>query len=200
MAQTTMGDIGVQWNPKKCNVLHVRRAITAQDSERCVMRTMSVDCLKEDLHYRFLGVPEQLLQDEKLVLEVAANTYLRRLSVLWSSPLSDSNRVMASNQLVLPVLSYLMWSQHWNISDLKKLDRQARKIISDSGGKHPLGSTSLVYLPRVLGGRGLRSAEAEYKQIKIKSAISLHSNNDPTMSLLRASEEQATTQGHQSLI
>ena len=25
MAQTTMGDIGLQWNPKKYNVLHVRR-------------------------------------------------------------------------------------------------------------------------------------------------------------------------------
>ena len=34
MDQTTMGDIGLQWNHKKCNVLHVRRGITVQDSER----------------------------------------------------------------------------------------------------------------------------------------------------------------------
>ena len=85
MAQVTMGDIGLQWNPKKCNVLHVRRGSAVQDSERCVVGTMSVDCMKEDLHYRFLGTPEQLLQDEKLALEVAADTYLRRLSVIWSS-------------------------------------------------------------------------------------------------------------------
>ena len=108
--------------------------------------------------------------------------------------------MMASNQVALPVLSYLMSSQHWNISDLKKLDRQARKIIRDSDRKHPLRSTSLVYLPRALGGRGVRSAETEYKQIKIKSAIRLYGNNDPTMNLVRASEVQATTQGHQSLI
>ena len=201
MAQVMMGDIGLQWNPKKCNVLHKRRGSAVQDSERSVVRTMSVDCIKEDLHYQFLGTPEQLLQDEKLALEVAADTYLRRLSVIWSSPLSDSSRVKASNQLALPVLSYLMWTQHWNVSDLKKLDRQAPKIISDSGGKHPLGSTILVYLPKALGGRGLRSAETEYKQIKIKTAIRLYSNHDdPTMSLVRAFEEQATTQGHQSLI
>ena len=108
--------------------------------------------------------------------------------------------MVASNQLALPVLSYLMSSQHRNISDLKKLDRQARKITSNSSGKHPLGSTSLIYLPRALGGRGLKSVETEYKQIKIKSAIRLYSNNDPTMSLVRAIEEQATTHGHQSLL
>ena len=79
------------------------------------MGTMSVDCLEEVLHYRLLEVPQQLLQDERLALEVVSNTCLRRLSVIWSSPLSDSNRVMAFNQLALPVLSYLMWSQHWNI-------------------------------------------------------------------------------------
>ena len=106
----------------------------------------------------------------------------------------------ASNQLALPVLSYLMWTQRWNVSDLKKLDRQAHKIISDSGGKHPLGSTTLVCLPRAQGGRGLKSAKTEYKQIKIKTAIRLYSNHDPTMSLVRAFEEQATTQGCQSLI
>lgn len=72
-----MGDIGLQWNPKKCNRLHVRMGITLKDSEGYVMGTMSVDCLKKDLHYRFLGVPEELLQDEKVVLERAANTYLR---------------------------------------------------------------------------------------------------------------------------
>ena len=89
-------------------MLHLRRGSAVQDSERCVVGTMSMDCMKEDLHYRFLGTPEQFLQDETLALEVAADTYLRRLSVIWSSPLSDTNRVKASNQLALPVLSYLM--------------------------------------------------------------------------------------------
>ena len=162
MAKVTMGDIGLQWNPKKCNVLHVRRGVQLWNPEGCRVGQTTIDCLKEDSHYQFLGAPEQLLQEEKLALKNAANTFLKRLSVIWSSPLSDSNRIIASNQLALPVLSYLMWSQHWNLSDLRNIDRQARKIICDNGGKHPLGSTALVYLPRALGGRGLRSVETEY--------------------------------------
>ena len=41
-------------------------------------------------------------------------------------------------------------------------DREVRKVIVQSGGKHPLGSTESVYLPRKLGGRGLKSLEEEY--------------------------------------
>ena len=110
------------------------------------------------------------------------------------------NRVTASNQLALPVLTYLMWSQHWNLTDLRTIDREARKVISENGGKHPLGSTALLYLPRHQGGRGLRSVETEYKHTKIKSAIKLYQNKDPTMSLVRAFEERAADKGNQSLI
>ena len=68
--------------------------------------------LEEGRQYKFLVVLESLVQEEKMVLELAAKEYLRRLSVIWSSPLSDYNRVVASNQLALPVLGYLMWTQH----------------------------------------------------------------------------------------
>ena len=75
----------------------------------------------------------------------------------------------------MPVLLYLMWSQHWCLTDLLNNDRQAREIVCESGGKHPLGLKATVYLPRALGGRGMRSVEEEYKMTKIKSAIKLYS-------------------------
>ena len=71
------------------------------------MRDATVDCLRENTHYRFLRIPERMLQDEKLALD-AAKVYLRRISVIWSSPLSVKNQVYASNQFALPVLSYLI--------------------------------------------------------------------------------------------
>ena len=143
MAKVMMGDVGLQWNPKKCNVLHVRSGVQLWNPEGCMVGQTTIDCLKEDSHYRFLGAPEQILQEEKLALKSAANTYLTRLSVIWSSPLSDSSRIITSKYLALPVLSYLMWSQHWNFSDLRNIDRKARKIICDNGGKHPLDQLPL---------------------------------------------------------
>ena len=51
----------------------------------------------------------------------------------------------------LPVLSYLMWTQHLPVTNLQQIDREARKIVVSNGGKHPLGSTALCYLSREQG-------------------------------------------------
>ena len=70
----------------------------------------------------------------------------------------------------------------------------------ESDGKYPLRLKATVYLPRALRGCGLRSVEEEYKMPKIRQAIKLYSNDDSTMSLVRAFEENAAHQGHQSLV
>ena len=92
-----------------------------------------VESLKPGTSYKFLGVQETVTQDEKLALECAAKVYLRRLSVIWSSPLSDINRVRASNQYAMPVLIYLMWThtgQSQNCELLtEKLERSSVKTV-----------------------------------------------------------------------
>ena len=61
------------------------------------------------------------------------------------------------------------------------MDRAARKIIFENGGKHSASLTSLLYLPREKGGRGLRSVERECKITKIKSLLKLYQNSDQTV-------------------
>ena len=46
----------------------------------------------------------------------------------------------------------------------------------------------------------MRSLQEEYKMTKILSANKLYSNEDPTMRMVRAFEENAIHQGHQSLV
>ena len=43
----------------------------------------------------------------------------------------------------------------------------------DGGGNHPQESTAILYMSRKCGGRGLRSVETTYKDIKIKAATGL---------------------------
>ncbi|XP_068708268.1 uncharacterized protein [Montipora foliosa] len=194
-------NIGLTWNPKKCNVIHVRKGAQVHDAAGVRLRHEGVvESLDACSTYKFLGVRETVMQDERLALECAAKAYLQRLSLIWISPLSDSNRVTASNQFALPVLSYLMWTQHWPITELRVIDREARKIICENGGKHPLSSTAMLYPPRDKGGRGLRAIEQEYKLTKIKSAIKLYENTDPTMRLVQKFEERASEKGFTSLV
>ena len=61
-----------------------------------------------------------------------------------------------------------------------------------------MGSKALLYLTRKVGGRGLKSVENEYKLTKIKTAVNLYRNQDPTMKVVREFEERATETGHHS--
>ena len=70
----------------------------------------------------------------------------------------------------------------------------------ENGAKHPLGSTKLIYSPRRIGGRGLKSIEQEYKLIKIKAAVNRYTNQDPTMGLVREFEEKTAKLGRRSII
>ena len=108
---------------------------------------VKIPTLEDGQQYKFLGVLETLWQEERIVLRCAAREYLRRLSVIWSSPLLDYHRVIASNQFALPAMSYFMWTQHWPITELRQVDRDAPKIVTEGGGKHPCGTTSLLHLP-----------------------------------------------------
>ena len=133
-------------------------------------------------------------------LECAAKEFLRKMSIIGSSPLSDHNRITTSNQFALPVLGYLMWTQQWPVTELKKLDRKACKVVAENGDKHISGSTAILYMPREKGGRGLQSIQEEYKVTKIKVAVKLYRNGDPTMVMVREFEERAEELGHSSFV
>ena len=124
-----------------------------------------VKSLKENSQYKFLGVLENFRQEDNLALENGARVYLHRMSVTWSSPLSDYYKVVASNQFALPVLAYSMWTQVWPIAELQRLDRESRKIIVENGGKHLSASNDLLYLPRISGGRGRLSQNEKSRRL-----------------------------------
>ena len=70
----------------------------------------------------------------------------------------------------------------------------------ENGGRQPLSSVAVLYLPRRKGGRGLRSIECEYKLAKIKPAVKLYQNSDITVTCVRMFEERAAEKGHSSLL
>lgn len=112
-----MEDIGLHWNEKKCAVAHVKRGVLQKSTGMLVEEHELVKSLEEDSQYKFLGVLENTKQEGTLVLENAARTYLRRLSVIWFSPLSDHFKAVAINEFARPVLAYFMWTQVWPTAD-----------------------------------------------------------------------------------
>ena len=93
-----------------------------------------------------------------------------------------------------------MWTQTWPLAQLQQVDREARKIIVEFGGKHPQGSTAILYMSRKCGRRGLRWVETTYKDIMIKAAMKLYYNPDPSMEAVRLFEEKSVRGAWHSVI
>ena len=138
-------DMRQKWNPNECKVIYVRKGKQVEHAANLKLdETTLVEKLKTGTKYKFLGVRQPVKEDEKLALKVAAKTYLERLSIIWTSPLYDANRVKATNQFALLVLIYPMWTQQWPLGELQSTDRETRKLISENCGRHPLSSTALL--------------------------------------------------------
>ena len=98
-------------NEKKGAVIHVKRGQVEQGSgDMKIADLKPIKSLDRHNTYMLLGVSENIKQEDKQVLEAAGKTYLQRLSIIWSSPLSDHAKVVASNEYALPVLTHLMWT------------------------------------------------------------------------------------------
>ena len=203
--QAAMKDMGLRWNSKKCSVLHVKRGVQQEDNDSIKLdKSFVIQSLKQESHYKFLGVLENIKQEDQLALECASKEYLKRLSVIWTCPLSDVNKLhrTAPNQYALPVLSYLMPTQRWPMSELQRIDREVRKGMVENGGKHPAGSSALLYLPRAVRGssRGMKSVETVYKVTKIKTALTIHVSTDPTVKLVKNWDKNSASIGRHSVL
>ena len=83
-------DIGLHWIQKRCSVVHVKMGSPSARRVWYEMdETTTIKALGEGKHYKFLGVLENVRQDERLALACAAEEYLRRIFIIWFSPLSD---------------------------------------------------------------------------------------------------------------
>ena len=98
------------------------------------------------------------MDDEKLAFTVAAKTYLQRLSIIWTSPLSDANRVKATNQFAFLVLTYPYGPNTGHWESCKVLTERQESWSMRMVG--PLSSTALLKktsnLTRQLWSRNLR--------------------------------------------
>ena len=184
--KTLMGDAGLEWNVKKTKVLNIKRGVIDTTKDKLILNDdTAVEYLKNEEIYKFLGVPEKDLHDVANLVENLKSNIKKRASVVWSSPLSDYNKVHSTNMFVNACVEYFMWTERINISDLREFDVIIRDIMNIQKAKYKLQINSNLYMPRIMGGRGLRQFETSYKITKIKSVIKILLDNDPKIILVK---------------
>ena len=179
-----MKHAGLEWNMKKCASVHIKKGVMLEIEDIKLHDDTTVKSLKNTETYKFLGVPESNLHEVLTLFEKVKKAVSQHSSIVWSSPLSDYYKVLASNSFVNSVIEYYFWSEKFRINDLKELDIIIRTAMNRSGAKHPNQVNDLLYLPKRMGGRGLREIEQTYKETKIKSAVKILNNCDPRLKLV----------------
>ena len=65
------------------------------------------------------------------------------------------------------------------------MDMIIRDLMNTYHAKYKLQINSSLYLPRSMGGRGLKQFEMTYKITKIKSAVKVITDKEPKMKLVQ---------------
>ena len=198
--QDCMKDLNMQWNAKKCAVMNVKRGNLDKQSQLKLNYSTLIDSVTANKPYKFLGIHEHLGQDKCTIYEKASKEFMQRVWLIWASPLSDLYKVMATNTFAMSAISYFMTTTEWTIHQLQELDREVRKILMDNGGRHSCASVPLLYLSRPQEGRGLKSVEQEYKELRIKTAIHLYASNYPAVKTATLADQARRNRGRRSFM
>ena len=140
-------DIGMSWGLEKCASLHIVRGKVSKSEDLPIGATDSISVMESSDKYKFLGKDENFEQLDTFTFQQAEKEYLRRLNVIWSSPLSVPRKLTASIVFAMPTLEYFMGTSDWLIADIQNLDRKSRKVVEMHGGKHISESIAMLYLP-----------------------------------------------------
>ena len=181
-------DSGLGINLGKCAACHIKRGKYYKAADLPVGDDQIIKVLEKGDKYRFLGKAENCNQLDSLVYEETRREYLRRLSVIWTSPLMIPRKIQATNVFANTMMEYYMTTSDCRIADMRELDRRSREIFTANGTRHIAESTALMYIPIEDGG--FKSIEDTYKIAKIKAAHHINTSDDPRVKSVKTFQKQ----------
>ena len=184
LIKACMRDCGLEWNEKKCKGCFLERGKFVEHADLILDDGSKIECLKIGESYKFFGIYQSVRLDRDGLECTLLKKVEQRTHVTWKSDLSDMNKVTATNTFISGCVEYYFWGCSMRIDFLQELDRCIRRVMNTCGAKHTNTMNAGLYLSRCKGGRGLKSLECSYKDIKIKAAMKLKVNDDPRMEIV----------------
>ena len=185
------GDIGLKWGLGNCAAVNIKRGKIGQEQTQMpISHTEFIPLLQNSDHYQFLRKQENTAHLEEIVTREASKKYLRHCAVIWSSPLTIPSKKASTNNFAVPAVQYQMWSSMWRMEDIRKLDRDTRKLIKNNKAMHHQESNASLYLQKSKRGRGLMEVESVYKLTKLKVAHYVSLADDPRLNVVQMADER----------
>ena len=163
----------------------VNGRLSGHNSGVTVGNSDTIICLEQGQVYKYLGVDESNSIQHSMMRERLRREYFRRVKLVLPTELRGRNKSLAINGFALPVLTYGFDVIHWGCTNLQRLDRRTRKLISMHGVHHTSADVDRLYAPCSDRVRGIQQIESTYQSCIVRLNCYLADSSYPFMQMIR---------------
>ncbi len=192
LLQTVYGftrEIDIKFGLEKCAKATLKRGKLIKNTNTILDKETEIRELEQTQTYKYLGINEIDRVQHTQMKEKVRKEYYRRIRLILKTELNAKNKIIGINTLAVPVISYSYNILNWTLSELAKLDRKTRKIMTAFRTHHPKSDVERLYLPRIQGGRGLMQLENYYKISTVGLQKYLEKNKGELMQIATEHEQ-----------
>ena len=155
-------DIRMNFGLEKCAKATFRNGKLQSSLNIEIDKETTIQALDQQKAYKYLGIEEHDgIQNCQMKLKLTKE-YYRRIRRILRTELNARNKITAITTLAVPVIQYSFGIIKWTLAEIRKLDRQTRKMLTMHGALHPKADVDRLYIPRKDGGRGMQHIENSY--------------------------------------
>ena len=138
----------------------------------------TIEDLAQDTTYKYLGIEENATIEYKKMREKIKKEYLSRLKKICKSELTPKNKIIAINQLAVPVITYGFGIIDWPQNEINTIDVKTRKILTLHKVTYRHQCLDRIYLPRKEGGLGLTEINHAFRSTIVSIGQYLKSSEE----------------------
>lgn len=154
ITETFSRDIQMGFGLEKCRVQNINQGKRKIDNYS-LQNEQVIESMQEGDTYKYLGMCQSRVMEEKQVKEGLLKTYISRVREITRTKLNSRNLIKAINTYAVPTLGYSFGVIRWTETDIDDIQRKTRKLLTECRYHHPKSAIERLTLPRHLGGRGL---------------------------------------------
>ena len=182
-------DIGMEFGTEKCATIEMKKGKVTRGGDITLLDGVGIQSLKTQEFYKYLGMDEKNGINDRVMKEKVKREYFSRAKKVLKTQLNSKNKIMAINSLATPVMMYSFGILPWLKSEIEKLDRKTRKILTMNGMHHPRADVDRLYIKRKDGGRGLLELQSLHQQSILSLAEYIRTEDGRLIQMVRKNDD-----------
>ena len=126
----------MKFGEDKCTFLYIEKGLIWTSSPLNI-NYLTIQLFADGDDYKYLGTDKNITYNGPLNKEKVPKEYLNRDWKMWSSELSDFNKVIAHNNVAVPNINPTIGIIDWTIDEIRQIDINTRKLLTMTGSFHP---------------------------------------------------------------